>query len=226
MVFAVSKNTPYYYLIFLISKETFMNLQTKRYQEKQPAEWEEFLKDVTIEPDYREIPYDPIIVNDLKTGVPLNELIGLSTDQQSDQERLRQIELVRVIALRKLRGITRECILLLLSTGASHKQLARKLDVSIDTIQRSVKRAIKQITRFLSENNNQTFPTPPGKRPSLRVSFFPLDTNKERERFQLFVNENPVNHIAYRSDNLFKEALVIYLTGKPARKARFDGMTS
>ncbi len=193
-----------------------MKKNSRTYQEKQPEEWEELLKDITVEPDYREILYAPSVLNAIPNPIQLRELLD-HADQTSNEETRRQIERVRSVAQRKLKGISRDCILLLLTTGASQQQLAEILDVSVDTIQRSLTQGINKISQFFKESDRQTFPASPRKRPNVRVIIFPLDTNKERERFQTFLNNNRIASISYRGEDLFREALVVYVTGKFAQ---------
>jgi hypothetical protein len=45
-----------------------------------------------------------------------------------------------------------------------------------------------------------------------------LDTQEERARFQAFLNQNTVTHIAYRGEGLFREVLIVFVRGKAARR--------
>lgn len=183
-----------------------------------PPEWEELLKDVTIARDYHEIPYDPACLAALEpVDSPYSEM-----DDNGGEPGLADVDqpaaTVREIARRKLTGLPRRCILRILSTGAGHKQLAIELRVSEDTVRRAVQKGIQIIRDCLDHSSKKEFPVTKGKRPPIRAALFFLDTPAERQEFQEFLNRYPVLHISYRGGTLFREALILYKTGKTARR--------
>lgn len=178
--------------------------------------WEEFLKGIAKDRDKREILVDPHILQQLHINDTvfslMNGLVPTDTDETE-----RQIDLVRRIAQKKLKGLARYCVLLLLTTGVEPKRLAEILGTTTDTVNRVLERSIRTIRHCLS-NNFGEFPTQSGKRPSIRASIWPLDTPRERERFQHFLNDHTVVHVSYRGDDMFREVLVVYMTGKTANR--------
>jgi len=193
-------------------------IRRNQYQESQPAEWEEFLKDVTIERDEGEIPYDSSLITTLQTNFNFQEIMDFRMSHEEEMEFHAQIELVTRIVKQKLDGPIRDCLLLLLSTGASSKRIAELMNLSEDTIQRYIKRGIRLIKQCLKTRKTGHFPVQKNKRPTYRVVVFPLDTAEEQMQFQQFLNQEIVVHISYRGEELFREVLVVYLTGKSVRK--------
>jgi len=182
----------------------------------QPPEWEELLKDVTIERDYHEIPYDPAYLAVMEQAE--NPLGDMGRREESGrQDTSMQIETVREIVRRKLRGHPQQCILRILDTGAGIPHIAKELRISEDTARRSVQKGIQIIKECLDLSTKKDFPVRKGKRPAIRAALFFLDTPAERQEFQEFLNQYPVLHISYRGESLFREALILYKTGKSAR---------
>ena len=179
--------------------------------------WEEALKSVTRERDRREILFDPHVLQHLHLEGQKLEIVGEFVNYDSDMEKSRQIDLVRRIAQKKLKGLSRYCILMVLMTGAGPKRLSELLGVSQSVVNRAIQRGARIIRNCLSETLGD-FPVAKGARPPVRASIFPLDTLKERERFQTFLNENTVVHVSYRGDDAFREVMAVYLTGKAAKR--------
>ncbi|MBI1388044.1 MAG: hypothetical protein GC154_06310 [bacterium] len=180
----------------------------------QPEEWERLLDDVTVARDYHEATWNPNIlaaICDQNSHAPLNEL-QIAPIPSKEVEK--QLDAIRRIAMKKLSGINQQCILALMSTGAGPRRLAQLLRVSEDTVLRAFKRGVKVIRECLGEKASLDFPTEKGKRPVVRAAVMPLDLVEERERFAAFINERTIMHVSYRGDDLFREALVIYLVGK------------
>lgn len=197
-----------------------MNDQAHGSEERQPDEWEKVLEDVTIKPSNHELLYDPHGLTHLKGSLTFLDYMNLRSDVQSEAEVLRQTDLVRKVIERKLKGLTQECLHMLLSTGATQKRIAKMLGVSEDKVQRSIKIGIKQIRYFLESRGTRRFPVADGTRPAVRAAVFSLDTDEERSEFQNFLNRSTIIHISYRGDDLFREVLVIYQTGRSGKKLR------
>jgi len=190
------------------------SIPATRYQETQPPEWEAFLKDVTVERDYHEQPFDPGIIGKLKCYGSMNEIMNLRLGEHSEALAGHQLELVKKIVDRKLKGLTRECMLLMLSTSYSQSRIANLLQTSEDSVARGIKRGIQVVRKCLNAKSTGFYPVQHGTRPPLRVRVFPLDTNHEQQIFQEFLNNETVLHLSYRGDDIFREVMVVYLTGK------------
>ena len=182
--------------------------------QNQPEPWESFLRDITVPLHHHEKPYDPTILSQLVESSETAQLFDGPVEVYRKEECVRQIELIRKITARKLKGIQRKCLLLLLATNAQYRQIAEWLQVSDDTVLRSIKSAVEQIKPYLEEMKLGEFPTGRGRRPRIRVSLFPLDTVEEKIEFQAFLNTHTVRHVSYHVDDLFREALVVYKYGK------------
>lgn len=187
----------------------------KRYQERQPQEWEDVLNDVTMDRNWRENAVDPALLSKVQEAIYDNPLEGL-TDVFHDEECLRQIESIRQIADQKLKGIQRTCVLMQLATGLNYKNIAAMLKVSDDTVSRQIQKSIPKIKSYFKPSATQEFPVKPKTRPVIRCRIFPLDNDAERREFQDFVNDHVVTHISHSCNGRFREALAVYLTGKPA----------
>lgn len=180
-------------------------------------EWEKELKAVAKERNRGELLFDPFLIEQTYADDKGIDFINALTDSDIEQEKSRQIDLVKRVVHRKLKGFTRYCLLLILMTGAGPKRISQILGIKEDVVARSIKRGTRIIQGCLASEFGE-FPTAQGKRPSLRASLFPIDTPKEREQFQDFLNEHTVIHVSYSGEDLFREVLVIYLTGKAAKK--------
>lgn len=188
-------------------------------EERQPSEWEALLEDVTVPPGRREIPFDPAMIPkvwEMEGEFAWDE--GLSDAFTEDAMR-RQIEEIRRVAERKLEGVQRKSLLLLLATGMTYRRIAAALKVSNDTVERAVKKGTEAVREHFGPKTPGPFPTRKGTRPVIRAAAFPLDTAEEKTAFQEFVNQHVVAHLAYSSEGRFREALVLYLTGKAAGNA-------
>ncbi len=194
-------------------------------EETQPPEWEALLNDVTYPPNFAEIAWDPQLLGEMFDRLGMETLLDGPVDVYRDEECVRQIELTRKIADRKLQGLTRQVILLLLGTGASYQRMSELLHVSVDTIQRQVKQGVQQIRNVLKEKKMGEFPAGHGKRPTIRASLFPLDTKEERIQFVTFLNQHTVVHVAYNVDERFREVLAVYMT-EGGRKKRLGRRAS
>ncbi len=183
-----------------------------------PPEWEALLENVTHPQDWRETSCDPQLLANLTSSSSYESFIQDTLKNEWDEITTHQVETVKRIAQRKLKGLVKNSILLLLSTGYSYKRLSELLHVHEDSVLRAVKRGIQQIREHLDAEHYGEFPVGKGKRPVLRTRVFPLDSSKEKNDFVHFLNGNIVVHLSYRGDDLFKEAMVVYLTGKPANK--------
>ncbi|MGI6455329.1 MAG: hypothetical protein ACOX5R_06850 [bacterium] len=182
--------------------------------DRQPEEWEELLKDVTVERNFRERTIDPQVLLAIQGQINFTDLMELRPDWVSQQELGHQVELVREIAEHKLSGLSKTSLLILLSTGMTYIRIAELLGVTKDKVQRAVQSGVEKIREILSEPKTGDFPAKEGKRPPIRASIFPLDTAQERIQFQEFLNRKTVLHLSYSGDRLFREVLVVYVTGK------------
>ncbi len=188
----------------------------------QPPEWEEKLKDVTIERDYHEAPWDPGILASICEQTGLESLHEQRIDDVPSPETEKRLDAIRRVARRKLKGVNQQAILLMLSCGAGPRRMAEMLRVSEDTIRRAIERGVGAIRECLNGFEWGEFPTGKGKRPTVRSGLFPLDTASEREQFQAFLNQRTIIHVSLRGDELFREALVVYLVGKPGSRYSTD----
>lgn len=189
-----------------------------------PPEWEALLEDVTHPQDWRETLRDPRQLANLTACSSYESFTQDTLKNEWEEISEHQIETVKRIAQRKLKGLVKNSILLLLSTGYGYKRLSELLHVHEDSVLRAVKRGIQQIREHLDAEHFGEFPIDKGKRPALRARVFPLDNPKEKNDFVHFLNKHIVVHLSYRGDDLFKEAMVVYLTGRPVNKVgRFYG---
>ena len=186
-------------------------------RDRQPDEWEEALKDVTVNADSRELSYDPALLAEIHQ-IHFQDAFDGPIDVFHDEECLRQIEQIRHVADRKLKGQQRQCVLLLLATGTSYKKIAKMLHISDDTVCRQIQAAVASLKEYFKENCWGEFPTHAQTRPPVRAALFPLDTEEEKKAFLDFLNRHVVLHVAYSTQGRFREALVIYLTGKKAKR--------
>ncbi|MBZ0257501.1 hypothetical protein K8I31_15650 [bacterium] len=184
----------------------------------QPPVWEEKLKDITVERDYHEAPWDPSILACICEQTGLEALHEQRVDDVPSPETEKMIDAIRRVARKKLKGVNQQTILMMLSCGAGPRRMAQMLRVSEDTIRRSIERGVSVIRECLNDFDWGEFPVGRGKRPTVRAAVFPLDRPEEREQFQAFLNQRTVIHVSYRGDDLFREALVVYLVGKPGAR--------
>lgn len=175
-------------------------------------EWEELLKDVTFERDWREVPWDSSIISEIGDRIEVNELLNERLDEYPNEEMWRAVDTLRKIADKKLEGRDRTIFLLYLLSGKTQEEIANTLNVHPDTVRRSIERSVRVIRELIQTKKYGDFPVGPGKRPYARVRVFALDSREEKERFLHFVNEHEVWHLAFTSNDLFREAMVIYLT--------------
>ncbi len=98
-----------------------------------PSPWEEFLKGIAKERDKREILVDPHILQQIHINDTAFSLMNGLVPGDSEETEI-QIDLVRRIAQKKLKGLARYCVLLLLTTGAEPKRLAELLGTTTDTV--------------------------------------------------------------------------------------------
>jgi len=187
-------------------------------EEKQPQEWEALLEGVTVKRNWREVPWDPSTLANLHETLKWNELMDERIDLYPDEEKSNRIRVIQRIAERKLSGTARQCFLLCLNAGLTQKRIAELLRVHEDTVRRSIERGIAVVRECLKESPLGEFPAAKGRRPVVRVRIFPIDNRKEKEEFQRFINDHPVIHISYGGDNLFREVMTVYLTGKPGNR--------
>lgn len=181
--------------------------------EMQPAEWEKKLEDVTVKKSNHEVLVDPSVLNSvLESSVenPIGRLRNVFDDAWS----LERIADAKRVVRRKMKGKRRDCMLLLLSTGDSFQQIAEKMCLTHQTVKRCVQQGVKQLQDHFAETNVGEFPSKQGKRPTVRTAVFSLDTAMEKQDFQQFLNDHVVTHLAYSAQEPFREALVVYLTGK------------
>lgn len=184
-------------------------------EQGQPPEWEALLSNVSHSRDYHESSWDPAILSLMIEQSGFSQVNEQRIDEVAPPEIDRQLDAIRRLARRKLRGITQQCILLVLATGAGPGRIAKWLRVSEDTVRRSIERGVQTLRECLEPLEYGEFPAGKGRRPTVRAAVFALDSADERERFQAFLNERTVVHLSYRGDDIFREVMAVYLTGKP-----------
>ncbi|MBD3266946.1 hypothetical protein GF373_09775 [bacterium] len=181
---------------------------------RQPEEWERLLKEVTVQQNPYEMVVDPHRLARFHQ-TSMNEIWQDPDREEWDRHMLEQINMVRKVMDRKLSGKIKQCLEIVLSTGTGPNRIARILRISPETARNYIKRGIEAIRSCLTEQQAWgRFPSAEGTRPTVRVSILPLDTEQERAQFQQFANEHPIVHVSYRGEEMFREVLVIYLTGK------------
>ncbi len=185
--------------------------------EKQPPEWEEQLKDVTKEMDHHEYPFEPNFLNRMQELSGENP-IGQVRDIFSDADWLAKIAELKSVVRKKMSGVRRNCMLMMLSTGEDCQRIATKLRVSYSTVKRHIEAGNKILKDHYASNPHGEFPSKQGERPVVKTCIFPLDTDAEKREFQRFVNRHVTTHIAYSADQRFREALVVYLKGAKASR--------
>ncbi|RJP19231.1 MAG: hypothetical protein C4527_26985 [Candidatus Omnitrophota bacterium] len=192
--------------------------------DRQPEPWEHLLRSVTKNHDSREILLDPFLMLNLFENETVEELANHRSDVVIDEESQKQIEIIRRIAYRKLSGVTRQCLLLLLNSNANFRQIADWLQLSDDTVRRHIQSAV-EIIRSCLEQKNGAFPKLEGRRPVIRATIFPLDTLEEQTQFQCFLNQRKIVYVSFRGDDLFREALVVYRMKKAGVKRKHAAST-
>lgn len=199
----------------------------RRYPDRQPDEWEAVLKDVTVEPDYHEVLCGPEKMNAFAdpASSPMDDLEAGETP--SFLEPTQRLQLVKTIIQKKLEGPIKACVEMVICGNACPLEIARRMGISDDSVRRYLQKAIATIRECLEEQKKfGDFPVPKGKRPPVRIRLFPLDTLAERSAFQDFINQVPITYIAYRGDALFREALVLYRTGKTKKRLPAESQLS
>jgi DNA-binding CsgD family transcriptional regulator len=169
--------------------------------------WEDILKSVTVEPSREEILFDPYVLDTLTACNSAGYIQSLLEDARLEDEKRRQIEQVREIAARKLKGRHRECLLLLLSGCDSYSEIGEKLGFSRDTVRRALEEAAKIIKAHLEQPSSLLLPAEKGER--LKSTVLPIDTLGEQKDFQRFLNSNKVHHLAY-SSGITREVFLVY----------------
>lgn len=182
--------------------------------ETQPPVWEEQLKDVTVESNYREIVMDPVVLNQIIELCQEDNPIGKVISVFDDEGLRKKITEAKSVVRRKMKGVRRNCMLLLLTTGDDYHAIACKMRISYDTARRHVLAGTNILKQHFSSQQSGEFPARQGTRPTVRTALFPLDTSGEKTEFQTFLNRHVVTHVAYSAQAPFREALVVYLSGK------------
>lgn len=182
--------------------------------------WQIILEEAEPELGYRELSWDPQVLQSMFDTLDRNPMIDEQIDEIPHGDTRQKIELIKRIARTKLKGIPQQAILILLSNGSGPRRIASMLQVSEDTIRRGITKGIEKIRECLNTNKAGEFPVRRGKRPVVRAAIFPLDLKEERERFQEFINEQTIVQVSFRGDDVFREALVLYLTHKKNRISR------
>lgn len=185
-------------------------------EQSQPAEWEDFLREVTFTTGGREIPFDPSVLGRMgDSSLCFSDLQQARTDNTSFSDD--RFNTIKLLALKKLSGRTQEIFLFVLSNDRSILECARLLNLSDDTVRRHLESAISKLREIL-RSVPRPFPTAAGSRPVVRCRLFPLDTPDEQILFQEFCNEHPILHCSLSHSPPLREALVLYMSGKSKRK--------
>ncbi len=178
----------------------------------QGEEWENILKDVTVQRDGREILFDPVLLPILQERYHLPSIAEIGGKHDGFGVVDADVKRFRRAVERKLSGKTKLCVLLLMLTGWSNPRIGRALAMSKDTVRRHLESGAETLERYFRESGERTFPRFHRSRKVFRVGLFPLDTDEERRAFQDFSNENMIVHVAYSGGDDFREVMVIYMT--------------
>ncbi len=169
--------------------------------------WEDILKSVTVEPPREEVLFDPYVLDTLTACNSAGYIQSMLEDARLEDEKRKQIELLREIASRKLKGRHRECLLLLLSGCDSYSEIGEKLGFSRDTVRRALQEAAAIVKAHLESPSSLHLPAKKGER--LKSTILPIDTLGEQKDFQRFLNSNKVHHLAY-SSGITREVFLVY----------------
>ena len=170
--------------------------------------WESILAEVSSPPDSREVLFDPYVIETILTEYTQRYTEFLKNSTAMESERWAQIEKLKQIATRKLPGKQKECLLMLLVTGYSYRQIAKILGLSKDAVRRNIIRGAAKMKEHIIPAWQKSFPK--RKNHHYHTVILPMDTAEEKVAFQNFINEHQVIHISYSGDSGFREALIIY----------------
>ncbi len=176
---------------------------------KQPkkTDWESILDKVTVKAKKEEVLFDPYIIDTLLVTQSPNYLKTLALDPRLAEEKKEQVSRLCAIAKAKLERRQRECVLLLLCGYDSYTEIGKKLGFSRDTVRRTLEEAPARLKAHVQKSRCGTFPAARGHR--LKTALFPIDTEEEQERFQRFLNEHEIIHLALATGPL-REVLAVY----------------
>ncbi len=182
------------------------------------------LNEVTVQRDHHEFPWVPDFFDLLAENAGFQTL--RQDFQQYQDNTKKRIRLIRQIAQRKLKGNPKICLLLLLATGASYKQIAELLAISVDTVSRALQTAVSIICECLHAGKNIPFHTSEGNNLYFNFAIFPSDTPQQRNQLQTFFTKNTLVFTSYSGDDRIKEVLVVFLDGKERQNPTNDSTIS
>ncbi|MBE7558575.1 helix-turn-helix domain-containing protein [bacterium] len=158
------------------------------------------LESVEVPLDSREVPYDPEILERL---VSENEMVQRYLEMQKDSDGCgRRGELLKERVAECARRILplkeKLCILALLSTGGSIRDVGRMLGVPKDSVRRALARATEKLAAVLSPDQ----PLLPGgeKVQDARLHFVVIKDESAAERLQKFLRRHPARCLSHAFD--------------------------
>jgi len=169
--------------------------------------WEALLKEVTLKENRNEILCDPFVLDTLAAHNSNGYTRSLFEDSRLSEEREEQLRRVQRIAREKLRGMQRECILLLFAGYDSYSEIAERLEISRNTVHSYIREATQLLKAHIEGKSPSHFPSTRNQR--YRTVLFALDTLDEQKEFQAFLNTHQIFHLALSSGH-FHKALVVY----------------
>ena len=177
--------------------------------DKNVSKWEEVLEKETIKQDFREVCFDPYIMETVLCDYIETYKENLIEDQAADNEKWRLIDRLKAVAEQKLQSPQKECVLMLLSTGFSYREIARRLGLSKDMVRRSINKSIEILQPQFNPKPQENFPDKDDQ--SLCTKRFSIDTPEEQAIFQDFINNHILVSISYSVSGDFREVLVVYV---------------
>ncbi len=158
------------------------------------------LESVEVPLDAREVPYDPDVLDRL---IADNELVQRYLELQKDTDGFgRRAELLKqrvaACARRVLPLKEKICVLALLNTGGSLRDVGRLLGMPKDSVRRALARATEHLAAVLSPDQ----PLLPGGKAGrdTRLYFFAIKDEAAAGRLQQFLRRRPVRALSHSFD--------------------------
>ncbi len=183
--------------------------RTKRPSQNDKIDYDAEMDSVTIPASPKEIPVSPQLLERILEDYSDDYRTYLETSPEMVMEKWDQLERLRLIAARKLRGQLREIMLVLLNTGLSGRKIGDILHVSRNRIQPQIEESLETLQQHVRPRDEIHFPEIEGQR--FRSAIFSVDTDNEQRRFQEFINgERRIHAVSYGGSGDFREVLVVY----------------